>query len=79
MLFVVVLTGQCHEMNIYKYKIKFLHASMKSLTNCENPSSNPLQRGGGVVPAFRKPPVTLKVVPKAACDSENCSESQQCM
>jgi hypothetical protein len=29
----------------------------------------------GPVPAFREPPVTLKVVRKAACDSENCSES----
>jgi hypothetical protein len=25
-----------------------------------------------LVPAFREPPVTLKVVSKAACDTENC-------
>jgi hypothetical protein len=31
------------------------------------------------VPAFRKPPVTKKIVPKAACDTENCSESRPCI
>jgi hypothetical protein len=34
---------------------------------------------GAIVPAIRLPPVTLKVVPKAACDSENCSESRNLM
>jgi hypothetical protein len=47
-------------------------ASMKSLTNCEIPSSNPLQRAFSgfliVACAF-----------KVACDSENCSESRLCM
>jgi hypothetical protein len=30
-----------------------------------------------ILSAFRRPPMTLKIVPKAACDSENCSESLQ--
>jgi hypothetical protein len=30
----------------------------------------------GLVSDFRKPPVTLKVFPKAACDSESCFESR---
>jgi hypothetical protein len=46
-----------------KIEIKFLHGFMKSLTNCENSSSNRLQ---GLVPAFQKPPMMLKVVLKAA-------------
>jgi hypothetical protein len=46
---------------------------MKSLTNCENPSSNPLQG------AFRKQIVTLLVFPKAACDYKNCSVSRSRM
>ncbi len=46
----------------------------ETFTNSENPTSNPLQ--GELVPAYLEPPVTLKVVPKAACDLENCSESQ---
>jgi hypothetical protein len=28
-----------------------------------------------LVPAFQKPLVIVKVVPKAACDYENCSDS----
>ncbi len=46
-----------------KSKMKFLYASMKSLTNCENPSSNLLQRA-------------CSGFPEAACDSKNCSESR---
>jgi hypothetical protein len=30
----------------------------------------------GLDPAFMKPFVTIKVVPKAASDSENCSENR---
>ncbi len=44
-----------------KLKIKFLLASMKLLTDCENPSSNPL-RGA------------CSGVPRAACYSKSCSE-----
>jgi hypothetical protein len=29
-----------------------------------------------LVPAFRHPPLTIKDVPKAACDPENCSENE---
>jgi hypothetical protein len=32
-----------------------------------------------LVPVFRNPPVNLKVVPKAVCDSENCFESRPLM
>jgi hypothetical protein len=46
---------------------------MRSLTNCENPSSNPLQ---GLVLTSRQTSVTLKIVPKAAFEGENCSESR---
>ncbi len=48
-------------------KIKFVLASMKSLTNCENPSSKPLQgnKSGFLLAAC------IKVVPKAAHDPEN--------
>ncbi len=53
--------------------MKFLLASMKSLTYCASPSSNPLQRAcsGFLKPPvalkfFRNPPpVILKIVPKA--------------
>ncbi len=48
---------------------------MKSLANCENPSSNPLHESRSVFPKdacdseiwklFRKPSVILKIVPKA--------------
>jgi hypothetical protein len=48
-----------------KSKIKCLHASTKSLTNCEKPSSNPIQ---GACCGF----------PEAACDSKSCSESHLC-
>ncbi len=46
-----------------KFKIKFLLASMKSLTSFDNPSSNPLQE-------------TCSVFQVAACDSKSCSESR---
>jgi hypothetical protein len=45
---------------------------MKSLTNCENPYSNPLQ---DVCYVFPRAACDSKVVAKAACDPENCSES----
>ncbi len=45
----------------------YIHASLKSLTNSENPSSNPLQEARS---CFMVASVTLKVVPKAACDSK---------
>jgi hypothetical protein len=51
---------------------KFLFASMKSLTKSEDPSSILIHEA---CPGFRKP-VALKVVPKAACDSEKCAESR---
>jgi hypothetical protein len=52
--------------------MKFLLASMKSLTNCEIPSSNPLQRAcSGFLIADcalkscpQNLPVVLKIVPK---------------
>ncbi len=45
-----------------KFKIKFLNASLKSLSNSENPSNNPILEACS---GFQV----------AACDSENCSES----
>ncbi len=54
-------------------KMKFLLASMKSLTNCEIPSSNPLQRACS---GFLIAACVFKVVPKPACDYENCSISR---
>jgi hypothetical protein len=45
-------------------KIKFWHASMKTLTNCENLSSNPLQ-------------TACCGIQEAACDSVNCSVSRR--
>jgi hypothetical protein len=40
--------------------------SMKSLTNCENP---PVTLFRELVVALRKPHITLKIVPEAACDT----------
>jgi hypothetical protein len=59
-----------------KLKIKFLLSSLKSLTNSENPSSNPFQEAcsGFQVAACdsksfnRKLPVLLKIVPIAGYD-----------
>jgi hypothetical protein len=56
-----------------KLKMKFMLASMKSPTISNNPSSNPLQKvcSGFQIAAcdskrlFRKPPMILKIVPKA--------------
>jgi hypothetical protein len=45
---------------------------MKSFTNCENTSSNPLQRACSSFPGAA---CDSKSCPKAACDFENCSES----
>jgi hypothetical protein len=53
-----------------KSKIKFLLASMKSLTNSENSSRTPLQR---VWSGFPQPPMSVNVVPKTACDSNKYS------
>jgi hypothetical protein len=48
-----------------KIKVKkFFVPSMKTLTSCENPSSNPLQIG-------------CCGKQEAACDSVNCSVSQR--
>jgi hypothetical protein len=44
---------------------------MKSRTNCKNPLSNPLGSSRKLVPAFRKPPVTRKDVPKAGHELNN--------
>jgi hypothetical protein len=49
---------------------KFLLASTKSLTNCENPSSKAVTLFGELVPAFLKQPVTLKAFPK---DGHECT------
>jgi hypothetical protein len=43
-------------------RIRFLLATMESLTNCEHPSSNSLQRA-------------CSGFPIAACDSKSCIES----
>jgi hypothetical protein len=43
-------------------RIRFLFATMESLTNCDNPSSNSLQRA-------------CSGFPIAACDSKSCIES----
>jgi hypothetical protein len=58
-----------------KIKIKF-SACCFEITyycNCKNLPVNLFRK---LVPAYRKPPMTLKVVPKAVCDSEKCSESR---
>ncbi len=47
--------------------IKFLLASLRLLTNSINPSNNPLQRACCGI----QKPMTLKIVPKATCDSES--------
>jgi hypothetical protein len=54
-----------------KSKINVLLAFMKSLANCENPSSNRLQGAcsGFLIAACGSQTV---VVPKAACDHNNC-------
>jgi hypothetical protein len=49
--------------NIKIIKIKFLLASVKTVTNCENPFSNPLQEA-------------CSCFPKAAGDFKSCSKSQ---
>ncbi len=48
---------------VKKFQNKFLYVSVKSLTNSENASSNPLQ---GACSAF----------PEAACEAKSCSESR---
>jgi hypothetical protein len=48
----------------YREKIKYWLVSMKTLPNCENSSSNPLQTACCGIQA-------------AACDSVNCSVSQR--
>jgi hypothetical protein len=54
--------------------MKFLLDSLKSFRSFENPSGSPLQEV--IVPAVSYLHVTLKVVPKAASDFENCSKSR---
>jgi hypothetical protein len=66
----VLTTFDC--LLVAKIVIKFLLASLKSLTNSKNPSSYPLQEACSG--AWQ--PVTLKTVPNAAFNSENCSESR---
>ncbi len=56
-----------------KLKIKFLLASLKSLTNSENPFNNSLQEPCSGFQVATS--VTLKVVPKSACDLDNYSKS----
>jgi hypothetical protein len=51
----------CHTFGFHFVKIKFLLASMKSLTKSENPFSNPLQETCSSLPR-------AACVPKAACD-----------
>jgi hypothetical protein len=53
-----------------KSNAKFLLASLKTLTNFYNPSSNPLQRA---CLAFRYPPVPVNLATEPGCDSKNCS------
>ncbi len=48
---------------VEKIKKKFLLASIKSLTNSENPSSKPLQEA---CPCFQEAACDSKVVPNAA-------------
>jgi hypothetical protein len=48
-----------------------LLASLKSLTNFNNPSSKPLQKE--LVAVFKNPPVTTNLSPEPGCVSENCS------
>jgi hypothetical protein len=49
--------------------MKFLLDSMKSLTDCEIPSSNPLQIACS---GFLIAACAFKDVPKPVCDSQNC-------
>ncbi len=62
-------TYRFHKLWLKNIQNKFLLASMKSLAYCEILSGTIFRK---LVPAFREPPVTLKVVPKAACGPENC-------
>ncbi len=57
-----------------KENIKFLLASLDSLSNSKNPSGNinPLQRACCGIPKAAYEPIT---VPKAACDSENVPQA----
>ncbi len=47
-----------------KSKSKILLTSVKLLTNFDNPFSNPLQRLKDSENAYRKPHVTLKIIPR---------------
>jgi hypothetical protein len=58
---------------VEKFKIKFLLASLKSLTNSENPSINPLQEACS---GFQVTACDSKSCWKAACVYENGSESR---
>ncbi len=59
---------------VKEIQIKVSLASMKPPTNCKNTSSsNPLQGACFSFPIAACD--SIKVVPKGACDTENCSES----
>ena len=60
---------------IWRKKKKFQLASIKSLTNSINPSTNPVQEACS---GFQVP-MMLKGVPKAICYSKNYSQSWLCM
>ncbi len=53
-------------------KCKVYVAIVKPLANYKKPFSETLFME--LVVALRKPHMTLKIVPKATCDYENCSE-----
>jgi hypothetical protein len=56
-----------------KVKSKFQLASLESLTNSKNLPKTIYKE---LMAAYRKLPIALKIVPKAAFDSENFSESR---
>jgi hypothetical protein len=57
---------------VLKIKVKSLLASMKSCTKSKNPFKNPLQEACS---GFQEAAWYLKDISKAACDTENSSES----
>jgi hypothetical protein len=61
----------CLSLLLRKSNAKFLLASLKTLTNFYNPSSNPFFKE--LVEAFRNPPVPVNLATEPGCDSKNCS------
>ncbi len=59
-----------------KFEIKYLLAPLNHLLILK---INPVTLFRKLVPAFRQPPVTIKVVPRTKCEYENCSERQLCI